>query len=152
VTRPQPPEPRHETALRRYEHIWVALLERPWKSLAVVPATPGLHASAVARGVAQVGSDYLGTGVLFVSAEGARLGGSRKLLDSLVECAPFSTMISTDPPLESEAALLLARNVDAVLLLVPLGRARLGDVRQALEQIGRQRVLGAVSVASDDAA
>lgn len=149
MTRPQPPEPRHDAALRRYEHIWVALLERLWNSLAVVPATPGLPASALARGVAQVGSDYRGTGVLFVSAEGARLGGSRKLLDSLVDCAPFSTLISTDPPLESEAALLLARNVDAVLLLVPLGKARLGDVKRAVEQIGRQRVLGAVSVAPD---
>lgn len=144
-------EPRPEGSLRRYEHIWVALLERSWKSLAVVPATHGLGAGALARGVAQVGSDHRGSGVLFVSAEGARLGGSRKLLDSLVECAPFSTVISTDPPLESEAALLLARNVDAVLLLVPLGRARLGDVRRAVEEIGRQRVIGAVSVAADEA-
>jgi hypothetical protein len=141
-----------ESSLRRYEHIWVALLERPWRSLAVVPAAPGLAANGLARGVAQVGSDHRGTSVLFVSAEGARLGGSRKLLDSLAECAPFSTVISTDPPLESEAALLLARNVDAVLLVVPLGRARLGDVRRALEQIGRQRVLGAVSVAAESTA
>ena len=73
----------------------------------------------------------------------------RKLLDSLAECAPYSTVISTDPPLDSEAALLLARNVDAVLLLVPLGRARLADVKNVVEQVGRQRVVGAVSVAAE---
>jgi hypothetical protein len=133
---------------RGYERIWVALLEHPWRSLAVVPATAGLSASTLARGVAQVGSDYKGEAIRFVPAEGARLGGSRKLLDSLGSGAPFSCVISTDSPSESEAALLLARNVDGVLLVVPLERARLRDVRHLVELIGRARVLGAVSVSA----
>jgi hypothetical protein len=142
---------RHLTAspasvARGYERIWVALLDHPWRSLALVPATIGVSTNALARNVAQVGSDYQGQAVRFVPAEGLRLGGSRKLLESLGIGAPFGCVISTDSPIESEAALLLARTVDAVLLVVPLERARVGEVRSLIERIGRTRVVGAVSV------
>jgi hypothetical protein len=130
---------------RGYERIWVALLDHPWRSLALVPAATGVSTNALARNVAQVGSEYQGQAVRFVPAEGLRLGGSRKLLESLGG-APFGCVISTDLPSESEAALLLARTVDAVLLVVPLERARLGEVRSLIERIGRSRVVGAVSV------
>jgi acetyl esterase/lipase len=96
--------------------------------------------------LARAGSDYLGEPLRLLSAEGARLGETRRLLESLSGDILHGTIISTDPPGHGEAALLLARHVDAVLLLIPLQRARMADVRRLVEQIGRDRVLGAVTV------
>jgi hypothetical protein len=127
-----------------YERIWVTLLEREWRSLAVVPATDGGSASSVARGVARAGSQYLGQPVRLLSAETAQFGEGRRLLESLSEGGLHGTVISTASPTESETALLLVRNVDAVLLVVPLERTRVLELRRLGDEIGRDRIVGAV--------
>lgn len=131
-----------------YERIWVALLQRPWYSLAVVPSTSRVPARAAAHGIARAGSEYLGEPVRLFRTEGVRLGRGRRLLESLAGGALHGTVLSTDPPNQSEAALLLARNVDAVLLLVPLEQVRLAEVKELVERIGRDRIFGAVTVSA----
>lgn len=127
-----------------YERLWVTLLERDWRSLAVVPATDGAAVSSVARGVARAGSQYCGQPVRLLNAETAQFGESRRLLESLSEGGLHGTVISTGSPAESETALLLVRNVDAVLLVVPLERTRVLELRRLGDEIGRDRIVGAV--------
>jgi hypothetical protein len=147
---PDSPSAGGETAVSpretAFERIWVALLEHPWNSLAVVPAVTGLAARGVAQGLARAGSDYLGQPLRVLNAEGARLGESRRLLESMAGGERHRTIISIDCPADSEAALLLARQTDGTLLLVPLGRAQLSEVRKLVDEIGRDRIVGAVAV------
>lgn len=133
-------------ARQAYERLWVAALQSRWRSLAIVPASPGVSTRTVAAALAVVGSEYRGQPVELVQAEGLQLGDCRVLLERLERVAePHALILSLDSPLDSQSALLVSRAVDAALLVVPLGATPFGAARQTIEAVGRARFLGAVT-------
>ena len=58
----------------------------------------------------------------------------------------MTVLTSVDSVAHSDLALGIASSVQAVVIAVPLGRASLSAVRDVAEAVGRERVLGAVTI------
>jgi hypothetical protein len=138
-------------AKRAWQELWVAVQASPWTSLAIVPAVSGLSVAEVARALAEVGGEYHGRTIELIDARGLAFGGARELVERLSAPAqPHAAVAVLDCPLDSQAALLVARAASAALLVVPVGRARLADAQRVLESVGRSSFIGAVTLASSE--
>ncbi len=132
---------------RARQQLWVAISEKPWTSLAVVPAVPGASAESVARALANVGGEYHGRPIELVDARGLRFDGARALVERVAGVSERHALVALlDSPLESQPALLVARAASAALLVVPVGVARLADARKTVDSVGRAGFIGAVTL------
>ena len=139
------PEPLPQGA---WDRLWVELMRLSWNSVAIVPASPGMDAREVAKALAQVGTEYRGRNVGFLDALEVDRAHTREMVDR-VETAkdPHGLVVAVEAPLASQVALLLARAAaDVVVVAIGLGTTALADARQTIEIVGRDHVVGAVSI------
>jgi len=164
---------------RELQELWFATRRREWKSLVVVPASPGASILHIARALGEVGGAIRMSPVQVINAEGMDLDQIATLvLDLSVEVAPEvkaevngsawtlgsggwdapggrgapaerATIIAIEAVAENPLNLPLALAVDAVLLCVEIGRTRLDDARHTIELIGRDRFVGTVLLNPD---
>lgn len=135
------------TELRQaWERLWVASLQSPWTSLALVPAVPGVSVRGVAEALVRVGGEYRGQPVELVDAHGLRMSEARALGERVGAVRERHAFVVTlDCPLESQSALVVARAASAALLVVPVGPTPLAEARRTIETVGRPRFIGAVT-------
>jgi hypothetical protein len=133
-------------ALRRAaEAVWVASQKgAPWATLAIVPAEPGLQTDALARAVAEVGSEQRGEPVEFLDLRDVTLANSRSLVETLALSAAFRHVVALGCPTDNRAAELLATSAAAVVLIVEREATRVTAARRVVEAVGPERFLGAV--------
>ena len=132
---------------RAAESVWVAVQGRGWSSLVIVPADAGINVVALARAVAAVGSAQRGEPIDGLDLRGVPLSESRPHAERLADRSrSFRRVAVVDCPLDSQAALLLARNADAAVLVVERDRTTLEAARRMIQQLGHDRFVGAVIV------
>lgn len=69
----------------------------------------------------------------------------QELLENTARRYPDRYLVLDVPPLKRSAdATMLARYCDLVILVVPYGRVMPGDIEQAIEALGEERILGIV--------
>ena len=140
--------PAGEAGLERAaESVWVAAQKAGWSSLVIVPAEAGISAVALARAVAAVGSAQRGEPVDGLDLRGLPLAESRAHAERLADRSrTFRRVALLDCPLDSQAALLLAQNADAALLVVERDHTTMETARRVIEKLGQDRFVGAVIV------
>lgn len=164
---------------REFQELWFATRRRDWKSLVVVPASPGSSVLHIARSLGEVGGAIRMSPVQVVNAEGMDLDQiARLVLDISGETqaevsaeakgsawtsgsggwdatagrgAPTAraTIIAIEAVAENPLILPLALAADGVLLCVEIGRTRLDDAQHTIELIGRDRLVGTVLLDPD---
>lgn len=130
---------------RAAEAVWVAAQRSNWSSLVIVPAEPGLSVVSLARAVAAVGSAQRGEPVDGLDLRGVPVAESRPHAERLADRSrPYHRVALLDPPLESQAAVLLAGSADAAVLVVERDRTPVEQAERVIELLGRERFIGAV--------
>ena len=169
-----PPGEKRALPSRELQELWFATRRRNWKSLVVVPASPGTSVLHIAKALGEVGGAIRMSPVQVVNAEGMDLDQIATLVldlgaDALPEIAaeprgstwtsgsggwdgpgargapaPRATIIAVEAVSENPLILPLALAADAVLLCVEIGRTRLDDTRHTIELIELDRIVGTV--------
>jgi hypothetical protein len=142
MSKPTTPE---SIALRE---MWRAVVRGHWETLALVPADAGSSARAVSKALSEMSEAGGGHRFEFVPAEGASVEDGARLASAFRSPAqPGVRRVATvDPPVVNLAVIPLAMAADAVILVVQLGAADQASVRNTLDIVGHQRVLGFVAV------
>jgi hypothetical protein len=126
-------------------------LRGEWRSIAVVPAQPGLSARPVAEALADAASVVRGVPARLFSAEGLELPGASRLLVDVSTCVAQGglAVVAMESVLRRPSGLPLARGVDRVLLVVHLGLSSFDAAKDTIARIGRERFLGAVTLEAE---
>ncbi len=130
-----------------WDRLWVELAHSAWFSIALIPASPQVRVGELAEALAAVGSLYQGGPVCFVNAEGIGRSECRSLVDRVAMAKEnHGLVLAVDAPIASDSALLLAREADAAVLALELETTPLADARSTISLVGRQNILGAVTL------
>jgi hypothetical protein len=134
-----------------WQQVWFAARQRPWTSLVVVPAHAGTSALFVAEALASVGALYGDRPVQLLNAEGERLADVAARLRSLgaIVGRQELVVVAVDAPAAQAASIPIARAVEAAILVVPLGESGFAEARHTMDLVGRDRFVGAVTLALD---
>lgn len=135
-------------SLRELHLLWSRVRGADWRSLALVPAEPGIPALGVAEGLLQAARVFSPLEPLqLLDARGLALEDVAVLTGRLAAqvAAGQRVLLVTDSPLESSVTLALAHAADAGLLCARLGMD-LRHAHQTLAMCGRERFLGSVLV------
>lgn len=141
-------------AARAIQELWFATLRKPWRSLVLVPTSPGSSALPLAQALAQFGSLLRKRPVKILNAEGMGLQEIAELTMELEfgnSAAPDNPdaprcLIVIEPIFTNPLATAVALAADAVLLCVDYGESNLDVARQTIEQIGPERFIGCVAL------
>ena len=128
------------------QNLWLALHKKSWCVLAVVAAAPNGSALDVANALADAALQYEGAKptvidlrdvkLRFVEGEKARLAEHRAKNEQII--------VALASPDRSPAGLALARAADAAVVVVRLGETIMKNATRAADEIGRDKVVGAV--------
>jgi hypothetical protein len=132
-----------------WQRMWLATQRSSWRSLALVLAGSGAPLEftlKVAVSLARTGMRHLG-GQVHV-ADATQLGMAHAVefgqqLRRTIESGPV--IIALASPSTSAVAIELAQAADYALLCVLLGQMRISEAKKTLDDIGRERFLGAVT-------
>ena len=132
----------------RWQQIWFAALRRPWSSMVLVPAHPGTSALFIAEALVAVGRLHGERPVRLLDAEGTELPDVADVLTSLAAIRERQerAVVAAGCPLTRAASIPIARAAEAAVLVLPLGESRFSDARRALDLVGRDRFIGAVTL------
>jgi len=119
-----------------------------WRSLAVVPAQPGLSARLVADALVAVSGLVRGAAAKLFSAEGLELAGASKVIVDMmthVEAGGLAIVL-LDSVVRKQSGIPIAMAADASLLVVHLGLASTENAQKTVELLGRDKFIGAVTL------
>lgn len=128
--------------------MWLSLVRASWSSMVVVPTDPGSSAKAVTQALLEmVRLDDFGP-FRIVDAEGASpVSGEQLARDVAAAVAGGArAVVSVDSPVQSLGGIPLIRDADAALLVVRLGVSNFDSVQSTIDIVGRERILGAVTL------
>lgn len=138
------------------QELWFATRRRNWKSLVLVPASPGRSAFPLANALGETGEFISRSPVHVINAEGMDLDQVTSVATDLSGAAARSaggasergnqrsTIVSIDAVTANPLALGIALAADAVLVCIELGGTNLDVARRTIEMIGRDRIVGSV--------
>ena len=131
--------------------LWLATQKRPWRSLAVLGASPDVPTIDVANMLARLAWWYRGQPSSVADFRDLSL----RLIDyqlsdvaSQLQSTPVTVIIALRSVFENPTVVPVARAVDAAVLCVQLGVTRIADSRKTVEAIGRDKFLGTIIVPS----
>jgi hypothetical protein len=137
---------------RELHELWFASRRRDWKSLVVVPASPGRSALPIAQALGEVGGLIRMRPVQVVSAQGMDLPGIATLVMdmTLPPGTDRAIIVAIEAVVDNPLVLPVALSADAVLLCVQLGATEITAARHTIELIGRDRVIGCVLISDSE--
>lgn len=129
------------------QRTWVSVLRARWSTLAVVATDPRTNAFELANALAEAARAYRLGSVRVLNGCGDSAQPTR-LLEALAQTrgTEVRTAIALDDTFANPERGPVLFAADAVLLVVTLGSARIRSIEAAVEFVGRQRVLGCVTV------
>jgi hypothetical protein len=132
-----------------WQRLWLAIRteNRPWRSLALIPAGPGASADVMVQiAVALAHTGMVHTGLPIHVADGTRV--------TLAQVVPFSDgirshmaegemmMLALSALSDNATSLALAKSADCALLCIIADGMSIADGRRTVSQIGAGRFLG----------
>ena len=154
---------------REVQELWFATRRRPWISLCVVPAAPGMSVVPLAETLASVGQLLTPTGIRLIKAEGMNLEQIARIVMEMtlpetpassvwtstpqrgghaVSAAPNGTplIIAIESVVSNPLALAVTLACDVVLLCIELGKTDLASARHSVDLLGREHIVGTVLI------
>lgn len=131
-----------------WQHVWLSVDQHAWKSLAVVPANPGLSSVETVRRLASAADFYSQTPVEIIDASVILPSAARDVTARIAAAnrQGIRCLVAVGSPVTSPAAISLARAAGAALLVLPLGVASVRLTRQTVDAIGKEHFIGAITL------
>ncbi len=135
---------------RPWDRLWFSLGDRPWATVAIVPATPGQSTLAAANALAAAGRAYNESPVYVLDAASVQPAQVGSLLRAVHERVRGGAriVVATASPVDRPATIPVTRGMDTAVLLVELGAADVDVSRRAIAAIGASHFAGAVTWAA----
>jgi hypothetical protein len=130
----------------RLQKLWLASQRREWHSLAVLGTNEHVDTMRIAELFAKLSWSYTGTPscVLDLRDLSMRLVEyQQQEIRSQVD-AGACVVVALSSTSHNPTAIPIARAVDAVILCIDLGNASMKAAERTIEEVGRDRVLGAI--------
>lgn len=120
-----------------------------WRSLVVLPAQPGVSAYAVADALVSTSNQVRAVRATLLPAERVEPARVSQVIVEMIDRVHAGGVVVAvvGSVLEHPETMPLLMAADAVLLCVYLGRTGIDEARRTVELVGRERFLGAVTVA-----
>jgi len=130
-----------------WQHLWFAVVRKPWTSLVVVPAHAEISSARAALGLLTAGQAYSATPVHGVDATALDTQSVHEVISAIEWHVREGgrCIVAVDSPIKSPAAIAVARAASAALLVVPLEAAQVRASRRTVSLIGREHFIGAVT-------
>lgn len=145
------------------QELWFSLARREWTTLAFVPASSAVSAMPLARKLSAIGAVFRGAAVGVRDGTSLDLAGAAALALELQTSntswtsmgtgarKPGSdestrTLVALDPVIDNPMSIPVALAADAVLVVIARRVTTRASAERTIEQIGRERILGAVLI------
>jgi hypothetical protein len=134
--------------LRELQQMWLSLMSGDWSSLVVVPTDPDSSASVVTGALAEAAAFHDLGPFQIIDALGASPAVGEQLAQQLasVVAGGSRAVAAVDSLMQSLGGVALVRDAQAALLVVRLGSSNFEYVQSTIDIIGRERILGAVTL------
>ena len=135
--------------------LWLAMLRRGWKSLALVPASPAGVTLDLGRALCDLGAILRGRPVPLLSAVDLNLDSVSQFSDAMIRQAKKGAggsdddqrvIVVLDSIITNPLGMAVALAADAVLLVIELGESGIESARRTVELIGTDRFIGCVTI------
>ncbi len=132
-----------------WQRTWVEIEALAWRSLAVIPTYVGSSIDTV-HGLAEVAWQQRGHSVVVADIRTIALPVMSAIRDELRRrmSSGERILIASRSLRERPAAATIAREADGVILCVALGKATRRSVAEAIREIGKNRIVGTISLRS----
>ena len=132
---------------RPYQELWFELRSWSWKSLALVPTTPGASELDIAERLVVVGVSNTNRRLSLISAEGAEVGDTDRIIAMIraAEARGDRAIVAVDALIDTPAAAPIVRAVNGAVLVARLGRTMRADLERTVTMTGRNRIVGVVT-------
>jgi hypothetical protein len=132
----------------KLQKLWLATQKREWRSLAILPTSKSIETLPIAETLAQIAWCYRGqpSCVFDLRDLSLRLAEYQIREANAQADSGARVLIALRSPSENPTALLVAREMDAVVLCIALGETELKTAESAIAEVGRPRVLGSILV------
>lgn len=130
------------------QNLWIALQKKPWRVLAIVSASTDGESIDVAKALAEAGFQFEGVRPAVTDLRDLKLRlveNEKKRMEQARE-KNEPVVLALASPDKSPAGLAIARAADAVVVTVRLGETPMKVLARAADEIGRDKMLGAVVV------
>lgn len=133
------------------QELWFRLAKTRWRSIALVPADEGGSTAALAASLAEVGRQLREGAVTALNLPHLDYITASGIADAITAAgrgegvpADLQIIVAIPPVLDDPLGVAVAHAVDAAVLCVDLGKARLSAARRTIELVGRERFVGSV--------
>jgi hypothetical protein len=126
---------------------WLAIEASPWRALAIIPTHAGSSLEAV-HALAAVAWEQRGPSVIVADIRTISLHALSTVREELRQRTARGEriLIASRSLDENPVAATIAREADGVVLCVVLGRTTRKSVAQAIKEIGKDRIIGTISL------
>jgi hypothetical protein len=132
------------------QRLWLAMIRREWRSLAVIGGSKGLPTIEVANLMAQMAWWYRGESSCVFDFRDVGL----RLVDHQIQTLQYQmqteqgdrAIIALRSVFENPTAVPFAQAVDAVVLCVGIGATDMASAEKTIVDIGRERFLGSIII------
>jgi hypothetical protein len=129
-----------------WQRLWLATQTKPWRSLALVPATsevPDSFSVTIAENLARTGMTHLGTPIRAIDATHIPLSDLIDFTNEMERVLRFGelVLVAVTATAKNPVAVALAQAADAALLCVVLDM-KAKDAERTIETVGRSRFIG----------
>jgi hypothetical protein len=131
-----------------WQRLWFSTREHAWSSLAIIPSDGGVDVGRVAEALVATGRLHGERQVSLLNAKGTQLGDVHRLIDELGVMTGRGdwVIVPVDAIEVNPSSVPIAQATSASLLVVRLGESMLTSARNAIEVVGRERLLGSIVV------
>ncbi len=132
---------------RPYQELWFELRSWSWKSLALVPTTPGATELDIAERLVVVGVSNTNRRLALISAEGASVSDTDRIIAMIraAEARGDRAIVAVDALIDNPAAAPIVRAVNGAVLVARLGKTMRADMERTITMTGRNRIVGVVT-------
>ncbi len=132
---------------RAYQELWFELRSWSWKSLALVPTTPGATELDIAERLVVVGVSNTNRRLALISAEGAAVSDTDRIIAMIraAEARGDRAIVAVDALIDNPAAAPIVRAVNGAVLVARLGKTMRADLERTVTMTGRNRIVGVVT-------
>jgi hypothetical protein len=134
--------------------LWLGMLRRGWKSLALVPAAPGGSASPLAQALCEIGAVYRGRPLPLLSASNLTFETVAQFIDNMTRMGKATNghddgqrlVVVLDSVISNPVGIAVALAADAVLLVIELGKSDERSAQRTVQLIGHDHFIGSVAL------
>lgn len=146
---------RNRSVSPELSHLWRAIQKSPWHSLAIVPADIATDARPIAEALVNTASLMLGKAPELLDGTGLQPAKAAMfILDMSLasQAREHGAVVVLDSVMANEACIPVAISADAVVLVATLKEATFAGFTRTLELLGRDRIVGCITLRPTPAA